>query len=200
MGETPNATRRVGGHLENEVSEVEKQNPVPLDYAADSTQRRSRYHLVIWIILAGLAGVFAVEWFASTHSLIKTRAAHNREKCGSNLKQIDQALRVYANAHQGRLPDTLGQLMEVGVSSMIFVCPASNDEAAVVGTTTQESIDHVEMRGHLSYIYLGKGMSNTGRADVALAYEPIADHSYAHAGMNVLFEDGHVEWFMANSF
>ena len=157
---------------------LDDHNPVPLDYAASTSLRRSRVRVVVWkiVILIVIAVAAAVEWFASSRRP-HSQAANNHAKCASNLQQIGQALRLYANAHQGRYPDVLGQLMAISVSPSIFVCPASNDEAAVVGTTTQESIDHVEMRGHLSYIYLGKGMSNTGRAERVLVYEPISDHS-----------------------
>jgi prepilin-type processing-associated H-X9-DG protein len=53
------------------------------------------------------------------------------------------------------------------------------------------------MPGHLSYVYLGKGRNMMTRNNVVLAHEAPSNH--ANQGMNVLFGDGHVDWFDAQS-
>ena len=41
--------------------------------------------------------------------------------------------------------------------------------------------------GHLSYVYVGKGMNNAAGAAVVVAYEPVSNHG---TGSNFLFGDG----------
>ena len=50
--------------------------------------------------------------------------------------------------------------------------------------------------GHVSYIYLGKGLSAESATEgTVLLYEPLSNHT--GDGMNVLFADFHVEWLTA---
>jgi prepilin-type processing-associated H-X9-DG protein len=70
------------------------------------------------------------------------------------------------------------------------VCPSSKDTAST-GATTQAIVVDLKASGHLSYIYIGKGLSDkTVTSDTVVLYEPLADHG--EMGMNVLFGDGHV--------
>ena len=48
--------------------------------------------------------------------------------------------------------------------------------------------------GHLSYLYNGRGLSTgTATDQTVVAYEPLTNHE--NDGGNVLFGDGHVEFF-----
>ena len=98
---------------------------------------------------------------------------------------------LYANDHQGRYPDTMGDLLEEDITTAVFVCPGSNDFPAT-GATTQATAVDLYAGGHLSYLYFGKGLIGTPPATLILAHEPLANHQ--NKGMNVLFGDGHVEF------
>ncbi len=78
-----------------------------------------------------------------------------------------------------------------------LVCWESNDEAAY-GPTTQAILADLHRPGHLSYIYLGQGLTKaTVTADTVIAYEPLSNHG--NKGMNILFGDGHAEWWDAKN-
>jgi prepilin-type processing-associated H-X9-DG protein len=76
-----------------------------------------------------------------------------------------------------------------------LICPSSNDTPAAIGPTTRATVANINAGGHLSYIYLAKGMTNTQKADTILVYEPLSNHQ--NNGMNVLFGDLHVDWIAA---
>ena len=160
--------------------------PPPRDYASPSSNPRRRTHPVAGTIAAVFAVLLLI---VGSYG----RSIANRVICGSNLRQIGQAISLYANENQGRYPDKIGDLMDQDITTAVFICPASNDTDAVPGPTTQASSANVHAGGHLSYIYLGKGLIGTQPATVVIAYEPLTNHN--NPGMNVLFGDGHVEFF-----
>ena len=95
--------------------------------------------------------------------------------------------------HQHQFPDSLDRLIEQGISPAVFVCPESNDEAAD-GATTRETIANFHAPNHQSYIYIGKGLTDqTATSNTVVLCEPLSDHG--DQSINVLFGDGHVEWF-----
>ena len=112
------------------------------------------------------------------------------------MRQIGQGCWIYANEHQGKLPDDLGTLfLNEDLTAEVFVCPSTSDTPAA-GPTTQAVVTNMLLPGHHSYIYLGKGLTvKTATPDVVILYEPLSNH--ANAGMNVLFGDGHAEWLTA---
>lgn len=117
----------------------------------------------------------------------------NTAACASNLHQIGLGILLYQQDHGGRYPDTLGELVELeGISPACLTCPAADDEPAT-GPTTRAVVADLVAGGHLSYVYVGRGLTdNTVADDTVVCYEPLANHS--GAGMNVLFGDGHAEW------
>ena len=86
----------------------------------------------------------------------------------------------------------IGELMDQDLTPDAFICPNTNHTPAALGPTTQASAANIHSGGHLSYIYLGKGFTSSVAPNVILAYEPLSNHG---SGMNVLFGDGHVEFF-----
>lgn len=125
-------------------------------------------------------------------SLNRAREQANRIKCASNLRLIGMSVQVYASANGGKLPDTLEQLVASGeLAPDALVCPTSNDTIAP-GATPQAQAASLATPGHLSYVYLGKGLDHRANADVIIAYEPPSNHR--NDGMNVLYADGHVEF------
>lgn len=128
-------------------------------------------------------------------TLCRSSESANRVKCGSNLRQIGQALSLYAEAHGGRFPHTLDALLgdNPDLTGAVFVCPSANDTAAP-GATPQERARHLRSEPHhLSYIYAAADLPAASVSpNHVLAYEPLANHQ--NAGMNVLFGDGHVDF------
>ena len=116
-----------------------------------------------------------------------------RVKCASNLRQIGQAILLYGNDHQGQYPDSFATiLLNEDITSDIFVCPDSNDTAAV-GPTTQAAAANLSTPEHCSYVYIGSNFNTaTVPSNAVVAYEPLSNH--ANTGMNVLFGDGRVEF------
>jgi prepilin-type processing-associated H-X9-DG protein len=134
-------------------------------------------------------------------SLCRPRETANRVECASNLRQIGQAIALYAQDHGGQYPPSLAVLLRQGqLSAEAMVCPSSNDERAsaadTAGAADEVSAAEKSEAGHehcLSYVYVGRGLTvATASATAIVAYEPLGNH--AGAGTNVLFGDGHVEW------
>jgi prepilin-type processing-associated H-X9-DG protein len=125
-------------------------------------------------------------------SLNRARETANRVKCASNLRQIGQAMLLYANENGGAYPPRPEDLLLTQeITSSIFVCPSSNDTPAP-GTSANQWASGLSTGGHDSYVYCGKGLTYSGPANVVLVYEPPSNHS--GDGCNVLFGDGHVEF------
>jgi prepilin-type processing-associated H-X9-DG protein len=166
-------------------------SPARLEYATPAPKRRTPFYLAL--------AFAAVAIFAMVSNLTSTgrpRAVANRVKCASNLRQIGQAILIYSNDHNGQYPDDFQTLLlTTDITSECFVCPSSNDVLAT-GPTTQAIANNLTTGGHLSYMYLGKGMNTrTISADTVVAYEPLSNHG--NDGSNVLFGDGHVEFLLA---
>jgi hypothetical protein len=127
----------------------------------------------------------------------KSRESANRVKCASNLRQIGEAIVLFANGHQGQFPDSFAQLMQTeDMLGGVFVCPSSVD-APANGATMQDTIKELNDGDHCSYIYAGRGLNlKTVTPQTVVAYEPLSNHQ--GIGMNVLFGDQHVEFVYAN--
>jgi prepilin-type processing-associated H-X9-DG protein len=119
----------------------------------------------------------------------------NRVKCASNLKGIGTCVMLYLNDHPGPLPPDFGPLIiETDMTSQMVVCPSSGDEPAEGADPKAVVQTMLNEKGHLSFIYLGKGMTAKQLTpQIALAYEPLTNH--AGEGINVLYGDGHAQWF-----
>jgi hypothetical protein len=119
---------------------------------------------------------------------------HVRGRCSSNLRSIGQAVQMYANENRGNFPpDFATLLLTQDLTSEIYVCFATNDTRAT-GPTTQAIADQLSAGGHVSYVYVGRGLTLKSPADAVVAYEPAANHGKAGC---VLYADGHVNWVKA---
>lgn len=121
----------------------------------------------------------------------RAREQANRVKCASNLRQVGQAVFIYASVNGGRFPDRLDKLLSYAGSN-VFVCPSCNDSPAP-GATPQIQASNLYAGGHLSYVYVGAGLSTNagfGSAPTTVVmYEPLANH---RDSINVLYADGSV--------
>ena len=145
----------------------------------------TRREVVVTAVMAVAAAVVAA-------GLHLAEAAWIKSACQSNLVQVGRAVVIYAEAHGGRYPDTLGDMLTTtDISPAAFVCPASADVPAI-GPTTRAVADNLTAGGHVSYVYVGRGLTTrTVTPSTVIAYEPLANHG---DGGNVLYGDGHAEW------
>ena len=149
-----------------------------------------KYVLGTLTVLIGLAGLFFWYGYGSPP---RHGSGYARTRCASNLRQIGQGIMLYANDHQGRWPDTLDALIvSADINAECFVCPSSNDLRAR-GATPQEQARNLYSGGHLSFVYLGKGLAEPVHPNRVVAHEAPGHHE--GAGMNVMFGDGRVQWF-----
>src|SRR5438445_4869928 len=116
-------------------------------------------------------------------------------QCSSNLRQIGTGLQLYASNNNGKYPAKLGALIESGYASpILFVCPHTADTPAP-GSSPKARAGNLEKGGHLSYIYVGQNLDENSPDDAVVIYEKLGNHG--NQGTNVLFKDGHVDWYDA---
>jgi prepilin-type processing-associated H-X9-DG protein len=128
-------------------------------------------------------------------SLNRARETANRVKCASNMRQIGQALMLYAMENDGQYPETLPPLIVTqDITAHVFCCPTTAD-TPTTATTADEIAEDFEAGGHLSYVYVGQGFGNDAPARAVILYEPLTNHN--GDGTNVLYGDGSVAFVNA---
>ena len=129
-------------------------------------------------------------WLARSPEPIYRRGSVTRDriKCMSNVRQLGQGIRMYANANGGRYPDDLRALLaNVDLEAHQFVCPASEDEPSP-GETLEQRVENFLKGPHCSYVYLGKGQADPVDPKRVILVEPLENHD--GLGMTVLYADG----------
>lgn len=171
-----------------------------IDYANPQKSKRKKRRIFVWAFGTIVIGVMGVAVFLP--SLCRPRETANRVKCASNLRQIGQAILIYANAHGGQYPPSLATLAEsTDVAPEMMICPSSNDvkslAADAAGVVADLTAAETNAPGHkpcLSYVYVGRDFNaKTVKETEIVAYEPLENHE--GQGTNALFGDGHVEFF-----
>jgi hypothetical protein len=116
--------------------------------------------------------------------------AERRIRCASHLRALGFALMLYSNEHRGALPDRLEDLpLSEQVTGDEFICPSSTETPA--GGTGKQLAASLQLPGHQSYIYLGKGRTYYQGYDAVLIYESLGHHGNRFGeGFNVLLNDG----------
>lgn len=171
----------------------------PLTYAEPVEGRRSAPRFLVWA--AGIVVIGGMLISVLLPSLCRSGESANRIKCASNLRQIGQAIALYAQDNGGQYPPSLAVLLaHEDITSDVMVCPSSNDERSLAADSAR-AVDELtaaetNASGHkhcLSYVYAGRGLNvKTMPPTAVVAYEPLNNHG--GDGTEVLFGDGHVEW------
>jgi prepilin-type processing-associated H-X9-DG protein len=173
------------------MSELGREDPQPLDYANPRNRPASKYGWILLFIL--LPAVLLLVASLLLPSLNSPHPTSPRVMSASNLRQIGQGILLYTLDHNGDYPDSFGTiLLNEDVTSSVFVSPRRSETPAN-GPTTQAIAVQLIAGPHLSYVYLGRGLSTkTVTPNTIVAYELVGPD-----GTNVLFGDGHVEFFDA---
>src|ERR1041385_399201 len=98
-------------------------------------------------------------------SLNRARETANRVKCGSNMRQIGQAMLLYSNENKAKYPPDLGTLVKTeDISIEVFTCPSS--DTAIPPDIRSGALDKQAawVNGNSDYVYLGKGFTHSAPA------------------------------------
>lgn len=126
--------------------------------------------------------------------IIRKRALEgcSRVPGASNLRQIGQAIFLHAKGHNGLCPAKIEEIIiATNLNPEVLVCPYTHDRPA---DPKKPLAAQFAQPGHCSYRYLTPGVRLADLSnDTPMATEDPANHE--NEGANVLFGDGHVEWF-----
>lgn len=129
---------------------------------------------------------------AALPALSNARSQANRVKSASNLRQIGQGIMLYAADHKGAYPANLGTLVtDVELNADVFVSPLSTTRVPPQIRNAPRDQQAAWINANADYLYIGANAKPTDGPGRVLAYEK---PQFAREGMNVLFNDGHVEW------
>jgi hypothetical protein len=170
--------------------------PVPAPAAAAPKPRRHGEGLTAGKMAGIIALVACVVGYlmclALAPSIHRSREAGRRMTCASNLTQIAVALQYYATSNGGKFPVSLTSLVQDGsIPVELLVCPSATGDTVAPGKTPQEQAGNLPKGSHMSFVYVGKGLSFASTKQV-LAYEPLNHHD--GEGVNVLYSDGTVQF------
>jgi prepilin-type processing-associated H-X9-DG protein len=149
--------------------------------------------IVAWCVGGVLVSVLAA--FLLIPTLGRARESAKRVQCASRLRQIGQAVFIYANDHAGFLPpDLIALYRHADITPELFTCPSS-DIWKAQGATQVQIVTSLLSGDHLSYAWTGSGLTSAAPADVILAFDlelHVPKDNATTTGMNVLFADGSV--------
>ena len=116
-----------------------------------------------------------------------------RAACAGNLRAIGLAIQAYADGHGGAYPESIQQLVQRGhlYDPRLLVCRASTDTPAR-GSTPEQIVADLDSGGHLSYVYVGSGLTAGSDRQTIIMHEHPSNH--AGRGGSVLLSDGTAHW------
>ena len=158
-----------------------------------ANEMKSNRAIRILLILAfGGVVYLALVHFLSRQSAGPPRSAARRPNCLSHLRQIGLALAMYADAHHRHLPPEknakgLDYLLRENLKTpRVFVCTAdAKRRTANAGEALTEDT--------CSYVYIPTAwQSRTDTNLLPVCWDKPGNHGTN--GLNVLFNNGHVDW------
>ena len=185
----PSEAPRPWAPVVSRVEEPGEPVPPPADTPAQPARQSKAWVTAAWVT-GGVVALLAMLLLVLVPPLQRAREQSNRISCASQMRQLGQAMMIYANGNGGRFPDRIDRLLAYMPSS-VFVCPSSADTPAA-GQTPQLLAADLAKGGHLSYLYVGYvyNMGSTANpATTIVLYEPLTNHA---DGINVLYADGSV--------
>jgi prepilin-type processing-associated H-X9-DG protein len=177
-----------------QLQEAPVPTPAPPVRPAPLKRHRRWPRVLAWLVGVPVVLLALVGFLAP--SLCRSRETANRVKCASNLRQMGQAIMLYAQSNGGAFPPDLATALRTqDITAEVFCCPSSNAEKAL-GDTPDAAATALaaDPHKHLSYGYVGAGLSlSTPNADeVIVAYDLLDNHD--RDGANLLYADGHISW------
>jgi prepilin-type processing-associated H-X9-DG protein len=155
-------------------------------------QRQTKAWVVALWVGGGVVATIGLLLMVLLPPLQRAREQANRVQCANNMRQLGQAMMIYANTSGGRYPDRVDRLLAY-MPAGSFVCPSTSDTPAS-GTTPQLLAADLAKGSHFSYVYVGQNYSTGSLQNPAVTivlYEPLANHN---DGINVLYADGSVNF------
>jgi prepilin-type processing-associated H-X9-DG protein len=174
--------------------------PAPTGWQADGApeaappkRKKTSGWVVVGASVGGAAVLIALLVAVLLPPLNRAREQAHRVQCMANMRQLGQAMFIYANGNAGKFPDRLDKLLPF-TTAAVFNCPSTGDTPAP-GQTPQAQATNLTAGGHLSYVYVGAGLgtnlATVNAPTTVLLYEPLTNHG---DGINVLYADGTVQF------
>jgi hypothetical protein len=173
----------------------------PLEYASPSRARPASFLSVYSKLFGGIILALIVGVWMFLPSLGRARMPAQVVKCSSHLRQIGQACAAYANDNGGRYPEYIHQIA-LDNSPSILLCPTSKERLPPRHLEGAELLAHIANNpGHVSYTYIGRGLTLDAPPHTVVAYEVLGHHppkeGHKIDGSNVLFADNKVVFVAA---
>src|SRR5687768_8823061 len=182
-----------------------------------SSSTRRAFTLIELLVVIGIISVL-ISILLPTLSAARERG--RRVKCLANLRSLGLGMRLYAEDHRDRLPNTnppgtgidydasnfvLTNLSKLYVRSPgVFHCPSDQDPQPETVATADYTLPN---SARVSYDFYSvfwvpeKGPKLTKLKDAPLAWDlsagskpPAEQQNHANIGGNVVFADGHADW------
>ena len=169
--------------------------PRPLDYRnpKDAVDPTNRVRTVLVRVFGTIVVLlFVVTIFMPGGSIAREPAL--RIKCAQNLRALGTVVQLYASENRGQLPsDWRALLHQEDLLPEILTCPSS-DESRAEGATTQAMNASLLAGGHISYAWVGTGLTFSKLTPTTVIAFDLHDHAprdrAKNAGINVLLGDG----------
>jgi hypothetical protein len=145
-------------------------------HASSASQRRTP-----WRAIAAAVGVVVLG--GAVYLTVSVRRAITDAMCRENLYMIAHAVDAYADGHGGACPDSFASLLMDGNLPAACLADRRRGDTTATGPTTRAVIEGLARPGHLSYVYVGGGLTTaTVTDDTLVAFQtPSADGGTADA-------------------